>query len=750
MLQIRTVARRAPNFLVAVLVSLLWSCGGGSSDSGAPPPGVLTITTSALPNGQVGKAYSAMLAASGGTAPMTWTLTSGTLPAGLALNAQTGAITGTPTATVAAAALTFAVTDSSSPAKSDSAPLHLNVSPSTITVSASPARTGLAVTQTLHLTATTNDNAGVAWSVGAGGGTFSPASSASGTPVTFTAGTTAGTYTITATSLTDGSVSATISVGVTDLAGVYTFHNDLARDGVNAREFALSPSNVTGGTFGKLFSCQVDGAVYAQPLWVANLSIGAARHNVIFIATAHDSLYAFDADASPCVQLWHANLIDTTHGANAGEVTVPGGVTGFAVGQGFADIAPEVGVIGTPVIDPASGTLFVVSKSMDAGAANFYQRLHAIDVTTGNEKAGSPVNITASYPTAAGGSVAFSTRQENQRTGLALVNGVVYICWGSHEDAAPWYGWVLGYSYNGSAFAQTAALNVAPNTAEAGIWLSGGAPSADNNGNIYLSTGNGGWDLTNTSGPTNDYGDTFLQLNPSLAVSSWFTPTDQNANNTGDLDTGAGGAALVLNLTSGPVRHLVVGGGKDGNIYLLNGDAMGGFGDTNALQMFPVGTGGFHGIFATAAFWNNTLYLAAVGNPMMAFAFDPASSLFNTTAASQSPTAYGFAGSSPSVSAAAASGPAVVWGIETTNYCTNQSRGCGPAVLHAYDASNLATELWNSGQSAGDAAGNAVKFTVPTIANGKVYVGTRGNNTGGVFGSTSVSGEVEVYGLKPD
>src|SRR6185437_1516949 len=395
MLQIRTVARRAPNFFVAVLVSLLWSCGGGSSDSGAPPPGALTITTSALPNGQVGKAYSAMLAASGGTAPMTWTLTSGTLPAGLALNAQTGAITGTPTATVAAAALTFAVTDSSSPAKSDSAPLHLNVSPSTITVSASPARTGLAVTQILHLTATTNDNAGVAWSVGAGGGTFSPASSASGTPVTFTAGTTAGTYTITATSLTDGSVSATISVGVTDLAGVYTFHNDLARDGV-----------------------------YAQPLWVANLSIGAARHNVIFIATAHDSLYAFDADASPCVQLWHANLIDTTHGANAGEVTVPGGVTGFAVGQGFADIAPEVGVIGTPVIDPASGTLFVVSKSMDAGAANFYQRLHAIDVTTGNEKAGSPVNITASYPTAAGGSVAFSTRQENQRTGLALVNGV--------------------------------------------------------------------------------------------------------------------------------------------------------------------------------------------------------------------------------------------------------------------------------------------------------------------------------------
>ena len=457
MLRFTIRARRAPAVLVVVLVSLLWSCGGGHSGSDTPPPPTgLAITTSALPNGQVGKAYSVTLAASGGTGAMTWALTSGTLPAGLALNAQSGALTGTPGAAAAAVALTFKVTDSGSPAQSNSTTLHLNVSPANITVTASPARGALTVTQTLRLTATTNDNAGVAWSVSSGGGTFSPTSSASGAPVTFTAGASAGSYTLTATSVTDGSTSATVSIGVTDLAGVYTFHNDLARDGVNAREFALTPSNVTGSTFGKLFSCQVDGAVYAQPLWVANLTIGGAPHNVIFIATAHDSLYAFDADASPCTQLWHANLIDTTHGANAGEVTVPNGPTGFAVGQGFGDISPEVGVIGTPVIDPATGTLFVVSKSMNAGATTFYQRLHAIDVTTGDEKTGSPFNITASYPTAAGGTVTFSTRQENQRTGLALVNGVIYICWGSHEDASPWYGWVAGYSYNGAAFAQTA------------------------------------------------------------------------------------------------------------------------------------------------------------------------------------------------------------------------------------------------------------------------------------------------------
>jgi hypothetical protein len=747
---LRTVIdpRRALSGFMVPLLALLCSCGGGhSSGSATPPRQALAVTTSSLPNAQVGKPYSATLGASGGTDPLTWTLSAGSLPAGLAL-APGGTISGTPTAS-AVAALTFTVTDSDSPAQSQQVSLRLNVSPAVITLSASPARAGLTVTQTLSLTATTNDNAGVAWSVSGGAGTLSGTSSASGTALTFTAGANAGSYTITATSLTDGSVRASIPIGITDLAGVYTFHNNVARDGTNLREFALNPGNVRSASFGKLFSCPVDGAVYAQPLWVANLSLGGARHNVLYIATAHDSLYAFDADASPCVQLWHANLIDTGHGANAGEVTVPNGASGYAVGQGSGDIAPEVGVIGTPVIDAASGTLYVLSKSMDAAAVNFYQRLHAIDLATGTEKSGSPIAIAASFPSA-GGSVAFSSRQENPRTSLALVNGVIYICWAGHEDTPPYYGWVIGYSYNGSSFKQTAVLNVSPNTAMAGIWMSGAAPAADDNGNVYLTTGNGDWDLMNASGPTNDYGDTFLQLTPGLAVSSWFTPTDQASNNTNDRDTGAGGAALVLNLASGPVRHLLVGGGKDGNMYLLNGDSMGGFGDANALQMFPVGSGGFHGIFATPAFWNNTMYLAAVGNPVMAFAFDTASSRFDTTPTSVSPTSYGFAGSSPSLSASGASGAAVLWGLETTEYCTPQSKACGPAVLHAYDAANLASELWNSSEVAADAAGNAVKFTVPTVANGKVYIGTRGNNTGGAFGSTSVSGEVDVYGLKPD
>ena len=211
--------------------------------------------------------------------------------------------------------------------------------------------------------------------------------------------------------------------------------------------------------------------MYAQPLWAANLTINGAVHNVVFVASAHDSLFAFDADANPCVQLWSVSLIDTAHGANTGEVTVPSGPTDYLVGQSYGDLTPETGVIGTPVIDSASGTLYVVSKSMDATGTYFYQRLHAIDVTTGNEKAGSPILIQGTYPgtgdsTLPGGSATmttFNARYELQRTGLALINGSVYIAWASHEDAPPYYGWLMGYTYGASGFTQVSVLNVTPN-----------------------------------------------------------------------------------------------------------------------------------------------------------------------------------------------------------------------------------------------------------------------------------------------
>ena len=707
----------------------------------------LTATTNSLPNGQVGVAYSASLTATGGTKPYTWALSGGALPANLNVSSA-GVISGTPAVTANGTLVTFTVTDAGTTQQSASVSLLLTVSPAGITVSIAPGRAGLTVTQVLNLTATTTDNAGVRWSVNPAGGSFNPTTSLSDVAVKFTAPATAGVYTITATSVTDTTHSASITVGVTDLAGVYTAHNDASRSGANTREYALTKALLNSATFGKLFSCTVDGAVYAQPLWVANLNIAGGQRNVVFVATEHDSLYAFDADDSPCAPLWHANLIDTAHGAAAaGESSVPAGLvnTGFKVGIGLGNLQPEVGVTGTPVIDPATHILYVVSKSMNAAGTAFYQRLHAIDLFTGNEKPGSPVTIAASQPGTYGGgtNVAFSAQLQNQRSGLALANGSVYIVWGSHEDKSPWYGWVIGYAYAGGQFTQTAVFLATPDGSGGGIW--GGAPAVDDSGNLYVITGNGLPTSPAPGPPGRDYGDCFLQLSPSLSLSSWFAPADWMDLQAHDKDFGSGGSSLVLNLASGAVRHLVVGGGKDGALYVLNGDDMGHIGDASAYQMFTVGSG----IFDTPAFWNNTLYIAPVGGSLFAFSFNTATNTFTPTFSSRTNGGFKFPGATPSVSASGTTN-GLVWALDNSLYCTGRSSpGCAPAILHALDASNLASEPWNSSMVPADAAGNAVKYTVPTIANGKVYIGTRGNNTGGVFGSTSISGELDVYGLKP-
>jgi hypothetical protein len=745
----------------------------------APPP--LSITTTSLPYGQVGVKYTASLAATAGTAPYTWALIGGTLPAGLAFDSS-GLISGTPTATATAVPLTFQATDAGSPAQKKQVVLNLNISPMGITVAISPQAAALTVTQMLSVSATTNDLAGVNWTVtpvppAIAGGSISPVSSFSGANVTLTAPASAGVYTLTATSITDNTVTASIALGVTDLKGVFTWHNDVARDGVNAQEYALTTANVNTASFGKLFSCTVDGAVFAQPLWVANATVAGARHNLVLAATQHDSLYAFDAEASPCAQLWHVNLIDMNHGGTSGEVVVPsapGCRPNCFVGQGYGNIQPEVGVTSTPVIDPATRTLYVVSKSMNPtcvannpGSCVFYQRLHAIDFTTGNERPGSPVVIAATFPggNEAGSVVTYNPRQQNQRASLALVNGTVYVTSGSHEDAAyvnsgpqlvtaPYYGWVIGYTYDGSTFTQSAVFCTTPNAGNGGIWMAGAAPAADSSGNLYVISGNGQFDVTNATGPNNDYGDTFLRLTAALSVSSWFTPSDQQTDFQTDRDAGSGGAGVVLDLPSGSPAHLLIGGGKDGTVYMLNGDAMGGAGDANAWQSFSLKrlpTDGGPNIFSTGAFWNNNFYLDADDMPLKVFAFDPTMKLLNPAWTSQSATAFTYPGGTPSISASGATSNGIIWLLDNASYCTNPASACGPAVLHAYDAINLMHELWNSSiGSSSDAAGNAVKFTVPTVANGRVYVGTRGNNTGGVCSpSTPCVGGLDVYGLKP-
>jgi hypothetical protein len=617
------------------------------------------------------------------------------------------------------------------------------VNAGTITVSITPKRGGLTVSQTLSVTATTNDGAGVKWT--ASGGSFSTSTSLTGVAVTYTAPATAAVYTVTATSVTDITKSANITLGVTDLGSVSTYHNNVSRDGVNQQEYALTTSNVNTSTFGKLFSCPVDGAVYAQPLWVANVTIGPNKHNVVVVATAHDSIYAFDADANsnPCVPLWHTNLL------GSGEVPVPSGRTGNLVGGGSGDITPETGVIGTPVIDTSTSTVYVVSKSVITSGPTFFQRLHALDLATGTEKTSMSSPSTISFS-------GFNAQTELQRTGLALANGVVFICWASHEDMQPYHGLVAAYSAS-NVSSLVASYNDTPNGSQGGIWMSGGAPAVEivsGTTYLYVISGNGSFD---TSG---DYSDSFIKLKLSgnqLTVADSFTPFNQADLTATDKDVGAGGAAILVDLpSSAPHPKLIVGGGKgltfNGELYVLDRTSLGGYqqgsgGTDNVVQEFTFN----HAIFATGAFWQNTLFIAGVSGPLQAFALNPSTSQFSTNpvATSSVPTSFGFPGATASISTnGTVANTTVLWALNSSQYCTNQSKGCGPAILYAYDPT--LHELWDSTMVSSDAAGNAVKFTLPTIANGKVYVGSRGNNIGGAFGSTSVSGQLDVYGLKPN
>ncbi len=653
------------------------------------------------------------------------------------------------------AMVTLTATSVSNTSKNASASIAVT-SNAALSVTISPQRGGLTVTQSLPVTATVLNDVGavgVTWS--ASGPTCSGASCGSFAKVTSTSATyvappTAGIYAITATSVADVTRSASNSIGVTDLSGVLTYHNNLSRDGTNTHEFALTAANVNQSSFGKLFSCQADGAIYTQPLWIPNQTIAGSPHNLVIVATQHESLYAFDADAAPCTTLWHINLIDSAHGGTSGETSIPSAGAGALVGSGFGDISPEVGITGTPVIDPITNTLYVVSKSVNA-STQFFQRLHAIDITTGNERITPPQSIDSSISVAGTGAgsvagrVAFDPRNESQRPGLVLSAGVVYVAWASHEDHDPYHGWVIGFDAVTLKPLSNAVFNSTPNQvgtlsySRGGIWMGGGAPAVDSAGNLFFITGNGTFDA-NTGGA--NFGDSVVKLNTAagLSVADYFTPLDQASLDANDTDFGSGAATILIDQPSGPVAHLIIGGGKQGNLFLLNRDNLGKFSSSanNVIQAVNLG----NSIFATPVFWQNNLYVAGIGS-LKQFAFNTATGKFNGAPFSQSSTSYGFPGATPSLSSSGATN-AIIWALDNTLYCTPQSPGCGATVLHAYDATNLATELWNSSQAAGnrDLAGHAVKFTVPTVANGKVYVGTRGNDV-------SVLGEVEVYGLLP-
>src|SRR5215471_11777123 len=393
---------------------------------------------------------------------------------------------------------------------------------------------------------------------------------------------TGGTHTVTVT--TDQLQTSSAAVYVTTYAGTFTYHNDNLRTGQNLNETVLTPTNVNPTTFGKLFAYSLDGLSIASPLYVAGVTIpGQGVHNVVYVATEHDSVYAFDADGNSAAPLWKRSFL----GPNV--TTVPADDTGEC-----CDISPEIGITGTPVIDNSTRTLYVVAKTKE-GPNTYVQRLHALDLGTGVEKFGGPVDVQASVPGTGNGStgeqVAFDPLHQNQRASLLLNNGVVYIGFGSHGDIPPYHGWLLGY--RASTLQQVIAFNVSPNADGGGIWQANGGPATDATGNIYIVTGNGAFD--GDSGG-HDFGDSFLRIATNGTVADYFTPWNQGVMNANDFDLGAAGP-LLLPDQPGPHPHLMVSAGKNSTVYLVDRDAMGHYSATtndnqivqSLVGIFPFG-----------------------------------------------------------------------------------------------------------------------------------------------------------------
>jgi hypothetical protein len=522
--------------------------------------------------------------------------------------------------------------------------------------------------------------------------------------------------------------------------GVFTQHNNLSRTGANLQETTLNIQNVNTNKFGLVFTRDVDDQIYAQPLVMTSVNIpGQGIHNIVIVATVNDSVYAFDADdASISTPYWQASF------TNANAVAPRNSDMIGACDGNYQDFSGNIGIVSTPVIDPASGTIYVLARTLEFGT-QFVQRLHALDISTGAEQSNSPVIIDAAYPGNGDGSIAgivpFDPQRENQRAALTLVNGVVYICWAAHCDWAPYHGWIIGYGE--STLEQTVVYNTTPEGSDGGIWMSGQGLSADSSGNLYASVGNG--TVGNNGDPTDtiNRGESFLKLTPSgdtLNVSSWFTPFDYQSLDDNDLDLGSAGILLI------PNTKLALSGGKEGILYLVNRDKMGGLSgtstDTNVVQSFQVADGA-HQIMGAPVWWDGPTtsyaYVWASGADFLRqYKYNRSSGKLSLPPLAMSPEAApdGMPGGILSVSAnGKKSGTGIVWASHQLDGSANQT--VRPGILRAFNAENVSKELWNSEQnSALDSVGLFAKFCPPTIANGKVYLAT-------------FSGQLDVYGLLP-
>ncbi len=606
------------------------------------------------------------------------------------------------TAPSLAASHTVTVSASNTSASAQVAVFAMSLSPSSATIAPSGTQQFTATIQGLT-------NTGVTWAVDgvAGGNSSNGTISSSGL---YSAPSAIGAHTIAAISVAipTSSVQAKLTVINIAQAAVLTYHNDDARDGAYLEEVTLTPSNVNSSQFGKLASYPVDGQIYGQPLYLPQISIAGGRHNVVYVATQNESVYAFDADAkgTQTKTFWHVTL------------GVP------VTKNDYSGVSPVVGILSTPVIDSTTNTIYVFAESSSGPLF----ALHALDVATGKEKFGGPVELTGTVSgtglDSSGGKITLEP-ECYQRMGLALnpVSNAIYIPFGSCN-----HGWVL--AYDKTTLKQIAIFNDTPDGAGGGLWASGGAPAIDDKtGDLYLMSGVDAGDQNYT--PLL-YNDSFLRLDPNnLSVLDYFAPNSNSLLAQNDGDLGSGANILMPDNNSG-TPHEVIGGGKDGNIFVVNRDKMGGYNASgnDVIQTVRTGDSQLDNIFSTPVYWNGFVYYHPNSDVLHAFTWS--NGLLSGKPASSSNVAFYQHGATASLSAnGAANG--IIWEIDNSNY-NNLGTGSGPAVLHAYDAMNVANELYNTSQAGSrDTAGAALKFTVPTIANGRVFVST--------------SNELDIYGL---
>jgi hypothetical protein len=507
--------------------------------------------------------------------------------------------------------------------------------------------------------------------------------------------------------------------------GVLTWHNDAARTGQNLLETILTPANVNSASFGRLFTLSLDGKVDAQPLYVPSLAIPSqGTHNVLYVVTENDSVYAFDADTG--ASLWHASLL------LSGEQP--------SDNRGCSQVTPEIGITSTPAIDLTSGphgTIYAVAMSLDS-SNNYHQRLHALDLTTGGEEFGGPMAVQGTFPgTGAGSSGGISTfdpKQYKERAGLLISNGIVYLSFASHCDDGPYNAWIMGY--NESTLARVSMVDLTPDGNDGSVWQAGAGPTADAGGNLFFLVANGTFDTTLTAAGfpvLGDYGNAFMNLSTvsGLLVADYFTMDNTVSESNGDVDLGSGGAMLLPTVidSQGNQRALAVGAGKDGTGYVVDRNNMGKFHASSNDVFQPISLGG--SVFSSPAWFNNTLYYGPSGHTLEAFPFTGGA--FAASPSSESPASFEYPGATPSISANG-SANGIVWAAENSS----------PAVLHAYNAANLSTELYNSNQAANsrDQFGTGNKYITPTVVNGKVYVGT--TNGVGAFGLLSCTYSISL------